>query len=51
MDEAIKKLEEYRDWVLENEELAYWTSEEKIQDAIDCLKFAGSAEDFCNEQM
>jgi len=51
MEEAIKKLEEYRDWVLDNEDLVYWISEEDIQDAIDCLSFNGSAEDYCKQQL
>jgi len=51
MEEAIKKLNEYRDWVLENEEECYWITEDKIQDCIDCLENSGDAEDYCKEQI
>ena len=51
MDEAIKKLAEYREWVLDNEEECHWITEEKIQDCIDCLKNEGNAQDYCEEQL
>ena len=50
MKEAIEKLNEYRDWVLENQDEAYWINEECIQDAIACLESAGTAEEYCLEQ-
>ena len=50
MKEAIQKLNEYRDWVMENEDKAYWIDEEKIQDCIDCLESSKSAEEYCEEQ-
>jgi len=51
MEEAITKLNEYRDWVLENPGMAYWIDEDKIQDCIDCLESAKTAEEYCLEQV
>ena len=51
MEAAIQKLNEYRDWVIENEHLVYWTSEEEIQDAINVLESNKTAEEFCLEQI
>lgn len=51
MQNAIDKLNEYRDWVLDHEEECYWTNEEKIQDAIDILESNLRVHEYCEKQL